>query len=288
MAELDALVGLERIKKQVKDYAEYLKFIKIRIEKGFDESKGIQMHTIFTGNPGTGKTTVAKKMGKIYNKMGLLSRGHVHEVDRSDLVGEYIGQTAPKVKEAIKKARGGVLFIDEAYALSQKGGNDFGSEAIETLLKRMEDENGEFAVIVAGYPDKMKYFLESNPGLKSRFDRLVIFADSKADELMIILEAKLLEKKLHLTEEAKTYMQKYLQYLFNTKDKFFGNGRVVRNIVQDIITAQNLRLSDISPSKRSKKALKTVELVDLAGFNEDKAKRLGSQSRVGFQKGLGA
>ena len=169
--KLDALIGLTEIKKQVKDHARYIQFLQLRKTKGFEEKEEINVHSVFKGNPGTGKTTVAKMMGLLYKKMGIISKGHVHEVDRVDLVGEYIGQTAPKVKEAIEKARGGVLFIDEAYALARSNDDskDFGREAIEILVKEMSNGQGDLAIIVAGYPKEMNHFINSNPGLKSRF-----------------------------------------------------------------------------------------------------------------------
>jgi len=168
VAKLDNLIGLSQIKKKVKEHAQYIQFLKLRKEKGFEEEERINIHSVFIGNPGTGKTTVAKMMGAIYHKMGLLSKGHVHEVDRVDLVGEYIGQTAPKVKEALEKARGGVLFIDEAYSLARSNDDskDFGREVIEMLVKEMSSGDLDMAIIVAGYPKEMKHFIESNPGLK--------------------------------------------------------------------------------------------------------------------------
>ena len=185
MAELNALVGLTEIKTQVREHAQYIKFLQLRKDRGFEEKEEINTHSVFIGNPGTGKTTVAKMMGKLYKKMGLLSKGHVHDVDRVDLVGEYIGQTAPKVKEALEKARGGVLFIDEAYSLARSNDDskDFGREVIEILVKEMSNGPGDLAVIVAGYPREMKYFLDSNPGLKSRFKLYYEFEDYLPQEL---------------------------------------------------------------------------------------------------------
>ena len=157
MMKFDALIGLREIKQKVRDHAKYIQFLQLRKDKGFKEDGPINVHSVFIGNPGTGKTTVAKMMGKLYRKMGLLSKGHVHEVDRVDLVGEYIGQTAPKVKEVIEKARGGVLFIDEAYSLarSTEDTKDFGREAIEILVKELSNGPGDLAVIVAGYPKEI-------------------------------------------------------------------------------------------------------------------------------------
>jgi len=162
MSDLTAMIGLNQIKKQVFEHAQYLRFLQLRKDKGFTEKQDINIHSVFAGNPGTGKTTVAGMMGRLYKHMGLLSKGHVHQVDRVDLVGEYIGQTAPRTKDAIEKARGGVLFIDEAYSLARANDDtkDFGREVIEILVKEMSNGQGDMAVIVAGYPKEMKYFLD--------------------------------------------------------------------------------------------------------------------------------
>jgi len=204
MFKLDALIGLKQIKQRVRDHARYIQFLQLRKEKGFEEKDEINVHSVFIGNPGTGKTTVAGMMGLLYKKMGLLSKGHVHEVDRVDLVGEYIGQTAPKVKEAIEKARGGVLFIDEAYSLARSNDDskDFGREVIEILVKEMSNGEGDMAVIVAGYPKEMKHFLDSNPGLKSRFKLKFEFPDYLPQELKKIASYACEEKKVSFTMEA--------------------------------------------------------------------------------------
>jgi SpoVK/Ycf46/Vps4 family AAA+-type ATPase len=190
---------------KVRDHAKYIQFLQLRRDKGFDEKEQINVHSVFTGNPGTGKTTVAQMMGRLYKKMGLLSKGHVHEVDRVDLVGEYIGQTAPKVKEAIEKARGGVLFIDEAYSLARSNDDtkDFGREVVEILVKEMSNGVGDLAVIVAGYPKEMKHFIDSNPGLKSRFKLFFEFADYLPQELAQIADYACLEKTVVLSPAAK-------------------------------------------------------------------------------------
>ena len=168
LKELDDLIGLETVKTRIREYAQYLNFLQLRKDKGFDDQQGVNLHVVFTGNPGTGKTTVARMLGRIYKKLGLLSKGHVHEVDRADIIGEYIGQTAPKVKDAIEKARGGILFIDEAYALARGGDDskDYGREVIELLIKEMTSGKDDLAIVVAGYPKEMETFLLSNPGFK--------------------------------------------------------------------------------------------------------------------------
>lgn len=244
MAELDGLIGLEEIKGQIREYTNYLNFLKIRKEKGFEESQKINLHAVFTGNPGTGKTTVAHMLGKIYKQLGLLSRGHVHEVDRSDIVGEYIGQTAPKVKEAIKKAKGGILFIDEAYSLYRSGedGKDFGREVIEILIKEMSSSRGEFAVIVAGYPQEMQTFINSNPGLKSRFNKYYNFPDYVPQELMEITTYATEKRGVTLTEEAKAYIYQKLVDAYRDRDKSFGNARFAISIIEEAKMNMGLRL----------------------------------------------
>ena len=208
--ELNALIGLEAVKKQIDEFATYLKFLKIREEKGFKESNNFNLHTAFLGNPGTGKTTVAKMLGQIYNSLDLLTKGHVHEVGRADLVGEYIGQTAPKVKKAIDKARGGILFVDEAYALSDRGddGKDFGKEVIEVLLKEMSDGKGDIAIVFAGYPKEMQSFVTSNPGMGSRISSMIHFSDYVPDELMEIAEYAAEKRGIKINSEGKKLLHK--------------------------------------------------------------------------------
>lgn len=242
--ELDKLIGLHDVKRKVKEHAQYLQFLKLRKEKGYKESDEMLVHSVFTGNPGTGKTTVAKMMGKLYKKMGLLSRGHVHEVDRVDLVGEYIGQTAPKVREAIDKARGGVLFIDEAYALARSNDDskDFGREVIEILVKEMSNGDGDLAVIVAGYPKEMKYFIDSNPGLKSRFKLYFDFTDYLPQELSVIADYAAREKHIKLSDAAKAKIDEKIVNAFRTRDKTFGNARFVFDLIEQAKMNLGLRI----------------------------------------------
>ena len=186
-AEFDNLVGLSTLKKSLKDFITYLDFVNERKRKGIETEETISANCIFLGNPGTGKTTVARLLGSFFKSIGILENGHVIEVDRAQLVGEYIGETAQKTEKIINQALGGILFIDEAYTLKpEKSGQDFGQEAIDIILKRMEDHQGKFFVIVAGYPIPMQNFLESNPGLKSRFTHNFIFDDYTAEELTSI------------------------------------------------------------------------------------------------------
>lgn len=244
LVRLDALIGLSEIKLKVREHAQYLQFLQLRKEKGFHENEGINVHSIFIGNPGTGKTTVANMMGRLYKKMGLLSKGHVHEVDRSDLVGEYIGQTAPKVKDAIEMARGGVLFIDEAYALarSPEDTRDFGKEAIEILVKELSNGPGDLAVIVAGYPKEMKTFLDSNPGLRSRFKMTFEFSDYLPQELSQIAEYACREKEVILAKEAKDLLDEYITEAYRRRDRSFGNARFVFDLLDKAKIQLGLRL----------------------------------------------
>jgi len=266
MEQLDALIGLEAIKKQVRDHAKYIQFLQLRKDKGFNEKEEINVHSVFIGNPGTGKTTVAKKMGLLYKKMGLLSKGHVHEVDRVDLVGEYIGQTAPKVKEAIQKARGGVLFIDEAYSLARSNDDskDFGREVIEILVKEMSNGEGDLAVIVAGYPKEMKHFLDSNPGLKSRFKLHFEFQDYLPQELSQIAEYACKEKDVILTHSAKDKIDEIITDAYRTRDRAFGNARFVYDLIEKSKVNLGLRvMSHDEPSGLELEVLEKVTLDDV-------------------------
>ncbi len=266
LAKLDALIGLTAIKANVRDHAKYIKFLQLRKEKGFYEREGLHVHSVFIGNPGTGKTTVAKMMGKLYKKMGLLSKGHIHEVDRSDLVGEYIGQTAPKVKEAIEKARGGVLFIDEAYALarSNEDSKDFGREVIEILVKEMSNGPGDLAVIVAGYPKEMKHFLDANPGLKSRFKLHFEFSDYLPQELSQIANYACREKGVKLTTTAREKINEIIVEAFRKRDRSFGNARFVFDLIERAKINLGLRvMNEQDPSKLSNDELSKLELIDV-------------------------
>jgi SpoVK/Ycf46/Vps4 family AAA+-type ATPase len=242
--EMDGLTGLENVKQEVKDYVQYLNFLMLRKEKGYEDTTGLSLHSAFLGNPGTGKTTVARLLGKIFHKMGLLSKGHIHEVDRADLVAEYIGQTAPKVKEAIDAARGGILFIDEAYALYRSGedSKDFGREVIEIILKEMSDGRGDIAIFVAGYPKEMEVFLDSNPGLKSRFSHYYNFNDYTPQELEEIASSEFNKNKLNLLPEAKALLSKKLVDAYRSRTNSFGNARMVISIVNEAKMNMGIRL----------------------------------------------
>lgn len=269
MTRLEDLIGLDAIKQQVRDHARYIRFLKLRRQKGFKEKDSINVHSVFIGNPGTGKTTVAKMMGKLYKRMGLLSKGHVHEVDRVDLVGEYIGQTAPKVKEAIEKARGGVLFIDEAYALARANDDtkDFGREVIEILVKEMSNGKGDIAVIVAGYPKEMKYFMDSNPGLKSRFKHIFRFEDYLPQELQKIARYAAAEKEVVLSENAGKSIDKIIVDAYRERNRSFGNARFIYDIIEKSKVNLGLRIME-------NKDTEEVSKRDLAQVIEEDVKKI--------------
>ncbi len=278
LEELRALKGLTAVKKEV---SELVKLVKFYHESGKGVLNRFSLHTVFMGNPGTGKTTVARIIAKIYKGLGIIERGHLVECDRQSMVAGYIGQTAIKTNDLIDRAMGGVLFIDEAYALTSGGENDFGREAVETLLKRMEDDRGQFIVIVAGYTDKMNYFLEANPGLKSRFDNDLIFEDYLAPELYEIAKDILAKENLHPNKEASEYLIKYIEWMYDTKDKYFGNARTVRKLIEDAIKNQNLRMAELSKEDRTEDALKTLTFVDLEEFKIGDTK--GKPVPIGFK-----
>lgn len=245
LSELDSYTGMDGIKKDVRTLINTLKIQKQRESQGLSTVKP-SLHMVFTGPPGTGKTTVARIMGKVFKSLGVLSSGHLVEVDRSGLVAGYVGQTAIKVDEAIEKAKNGVLFIDEAYTLSPSDGNDsFGQEAIDTILKRMEDMRDSLVVIVAGYQEEMQRFIESNPGFKSRFNKYISFEDYKPAELIEIFKAIVTKNKYQASEELLVLLQKKFEDIYDSRTKSFGNGRVVRNIFEKIVENQSNRLASL-------------------------------------------
>jgi SpoVK/Ycf46/Vps4 family AAA+-type ATPase len=276
-ARLNELIGLHEIKNQIINHAKYIQFIKLRKSKGFKELSDIDVHSVFMGNPGTGKTTVASMMGKLYKKMGILSKGHVHSVDRVDLVGEYIGQTAPKVKKAIEKARGGVLFIDEAYSLARENDDskDFGREVIEILVKEMSDGPGDIVLIVAGYPKEMKYFIQSNPGLRSRFKLFFDFADYMPQELAEIAMVACREKEVNLTPAARKKIDELITEAYRKRDKTFGNARFVFDLIEKAKINMGLRIMNKADAgELDKAALSSILLKDVEGIQLERPRGL--------------
>lgn len=239
---LNDLIGLSSVKDEITKLANFIKIQQVRKSKGL-KIPDISYHCVFTGNPGTGKTTVARIMASIYKDLGILKKGHLVETDRSGLVAEYVGQTAVKTNKIIDSALDGVLFIDEAYSLIQGAKEDFGQEAISTLLKRMEDDRNRLVVILAGYSTEMKTFIDSNPGLQSRFNRYIHFSDYNADELKQIFLLNAKKNQYFLDNEAMIKLEKLISTAIANKDKNFGNARFVRNLFEKSIQNQAMRLS---------------------------------------------
>ncbi len=260
MTELNRLIGLEKVKEDVQSLINLVKIRNIRKERGM-ESPDMSLHMVFSGNPGTGKTTIARLLAEIYRAMGLLSKGHLIEVDRSGLVGGYVGQTALKVQEVVQKAKGGVLFIDEAYSLTvNRGATDYGFEAVDTLLKYMEDNRDDLIVIVAGYPEPMAEFLESNPGLKSRFNKYLYFEDYTPEELIGILKLQAKKSDLVLSEEAEKFAAGFFTKRVEFKPENYANARDVRNFFEKALVNQANRLAKLESIDDDQ--LTTLELED--------------------------
>ena len=250
LAELDGLCGLEQVKKDVKSLINLVKVRKLRQEAGLPVPP-MSLHLVFMGNPGTGKTTVARLLAKIYHAIGVLSKGQLVEVDRSGLVAGFVGQTAIKTQEAVQKAIGGVLFIDEAYALvNQENGNDFGHEAIEVLLKNMEDHRDDLIVIVAGYTNLMEKFIHSNPGLESRFNKYFFFEDYDAGQLTEIFRSLCKKNGYTLSSEAEQWAQENFRDLYEHRDENFGNARDVRNLFEKAVARHSDRVAQLEAPTR--------------------------------------
>jgi stage V sporulation protein K len=241
LQELNGLIGLSEVKNLVSEVSAYVQ-IQRRREKASLHTEQLVLHMIFKGNPGTGKTTIARIMGKLLCSMGVLSQGHLIEVERADLVGEYIGHTAHKTREQIKKAMGGILFIDEAYSLARGGTKDFGKESIDVLVKSMEDYKQDFVLILAGYKREMEWFLHSNPGLYSRFPIYITFPDYTVEELLQIGALMLKQRQYRLLPQARTVLRKILEDKKRAGSENEGNARLVRNLIEKAIRRQAVRL----------------------------------------------
>ena len=261
-AELDSYIGLESIKKEVKDLINLVRVHQMRKENGLPVTD-LSLHMVFSGNPGTGKTTVARIMARIYHSLGILSKGQLVVVDRSGLVAGYVGQTAIKTAKVIEKAMGGVLFIDEAYALNGGAENDFGQEAIDTILKAMEDHRDDLVVIVAGYDGLMDDFVHSNPGLESRFNRFLHFEDYSTDEMLEIFRMQCKKGCYTLDEQAEEQVRVFIQEE-NDGGISFGNARGVRNLFEKILVQQANRLAGMESVTREDLTRITAEDVRAA------------------------
>ena len=257
-AELDSYIGLQTVKEEVHNLINMASVYQLRRQHDLPTTD-MSLHLVFTGNPGTGKTMMARMMARIYRSLDILSRGQLVEVDRSGLVAGYVGQTAIKTQKVIEKAMGGVLFIDEAYALNGRSENDFGQEAIDTILKAMEDHRDDLVVIVAGYTDLMDRFIHSNPGLESRFNRFLLFDDYTTDEMVEIFRMQCKKGCYQLTEEAQPLIRDYIAE--ESADDSFGNARGVRNLFEHVLVAQNNRLATME--KITREDLMTITAADV-------------------------
>ena len=273
LKKLNNLIGLNSVKKQINDWVEQIKVFNMRRENGLSIPP-MSYHLIFTGNPGTGKTTVARIIAQIYCALGITKTANFVETDRADLVAGYVGQTAIKTKEVLNKAKDGVLFIDEAYTLANKGENDFGQESIDTLLKVMEDSRENLVVIAAGYDNLMEGFINSNPGLKSRFKTIIKFDDYSPEELFEIFKNFCSQEEYILDDEASKLIKKIIFNMYNNRNEKFGNGREIRNLFENIVTLQSRRVSSIANPTR--KDLMTITYKDLPIAKENKLPEIKS------------
>ena len=285
LEELDSLIGLEKVKDKVAALVGQYRMRANRQRQGLSIAP-LSLHLVFTGNPGTGKTTVARLVGGIYRELGLLARGHVVETDRAGLIGTHVGQTGPKVQEKIREAMDGILFIDEAYTLAPANNvNDFGGEAIATLLKLMEDNRDRLAVIVAGYTAEMQRFIAANPGLQSRFSTTIEFQDYEPDQLTEIAVDMLEKHEFVVPDDTRSEIFLLMMVLFAKRDRYFGNGRVARNVVEKIQENMAKRLGENEPTREE---LTTVLPEDVPGtghFVSEGGQGLKPQEDIVIEKG---
>ena len=274
LAELDSLVGLKPVKDELRRLIATVRANKMREEKGLENNVTMSYNFVFTGNPGTGKTTVARILGKAFRALGVLDRANFVETDRSGLVAKYEGQTAAKTNKLIDSAAGGILFIDEAYQLNQGENDQYGAEAVATLLKRMEDARGSMVVIIAGYKEEMKRFMEINSGLESRFNRTVEFPDYSAKELAEVYRSMAKKAKYRLSDDTERWLLPYISMLTEKRDKNFGNARWARSLFEKSVERQSLRVTELpDPSAEELVTIRLkdlgVKLKDPAAFDED-------------------
>lgn len=260
LSDLNALVGLDNVKQLVGELSAFVQIQQRRADIGLI-TEPLVLHMVFRGNPGTGKTTVARYLGKIFQEMGVLEKGHLTEVERADLVGEYIGHTAQKTREQVRKALGGILFIDEAYSLARGGEKDFGKEAIDCLVKAMEDHKNNLILILAGYRQEMDYFMRSNPGLRSRFPIHLTFTDYSVQELLAIADQMVHQRQYRLSREAREELHRILENPPGEHRSSIGNARLVRNLIEKAIRRQAVRLVEKpSPTKEELMEITPAEL----------------------------
>jgi len=257
---LNELTGLTAVKAEINTLINFIKVQKAREETGL-KTTSLSLHIVFTGNPGTGKTTVARIVAQIYKALGVLTQGQLIETDRSGLIAEYVGQTAVKVNTTVNSALNGVLFIDEAYSIVGDKDDSFGKEAVSTLIKRMEDDRKNLIVILAGYTEQMNTFIETNPGFKSRFNRYIDFSDYTPEELLAIYNSMSLKLDFVLTDKAKLKLEQVLKDAYTNRDETFGNGRYVRNLFEKSMEMQANRIASIG--KLTKDLLRTIEEIDI-------------------------